>query len=210
EGSNHRRHARRHAAYPLVAGTRNPRASRPVVVDPSAVENAARRRTVDLRRAAIIEGPLAMASPASLVQARFDSPSSRAIRTGFVTLGLFSAGHFFVDLYSSALGVFQPVLGEKLGLSLTQAGLLGGLMVFASSVVQPAYGYLSDRYQSRLFSGLGPAVAGIFIASLGLAPNFGWLALMVLLGGSGIAAFHPQASSRATAGIIGHRGRWMA
>src|SRR5947209_6192873 len=89
---------------------------------------------------------------------------ARAVRAGFVTLALFSIGHFVIDLYSSALSAFQPFLGEKLNLSLTQAGLLGGLMVFSGSVVQPAYGLLSDRFHTRMFSVLAPAVAGIFIS----------------------------------------------
>src|SRR6266852_9257524 len=94
-------------------------------------------------------------------------------RVGFLGLILFSLGHFFIDLYSAALGTFQPVLGDKLGLSLTQAGILGGLSVFSASVMQPAYGYLSDRFHSRLFTALAPAVAGIFISALAIAPGFG-------------------------------------
>jgi MFS transporter, FSR family, fosmidomycin resistance protein len=133
-----------------------------------------------------------------------------AVRTGFLGLVLYSLGHFFIDLYSAALGTFQPFLGDKLHLNLTEAGILGGLLVLSGSVMQPAYGYLSDRFHSRLFSALAPAMAGIFIASLGLAPNFGWLIALVLLGGCGIASFHPQASARATHGLSGNRGQWMA
>src|SRR5689334_9947316 len=135
---------------------------------------------------------------------------ARVLRAGYLTLTLFSVGHFFIDLYSSALGAFQPLLGEKLGLSLTDAGILGGISVFSASVVQPAYGYLSDRFHTRMFSVLAPAVAGIFISSYGLAPNFAWLALLVFLGGAGVASFHPQASARATSGLRSNRGRWMA
>ncbi len=110
----------------------------------------------------------------------------------------------------AALGTFQPVLGDKLGLSLTQAGILGGLSVFSASVMQPAYGYLSDRFHSRLFTALAPAVAGIFISALAIAPSFGWLIALVVLSGCGVASFHPQASSRATLGLAGNRGQWMA
>lgn len=152
-----------------------------------------------------------MASQAQSVELRLTGDErARQVRSAFVTLALFSVGHFVIDLYSSALSTFQPFLGEKLGLSLTQAGLLGGLMVFSGSVVQPVYGYLSDRFHTRMFSVLAPAVAGIFISSLGLAPAFSWLALLVVLGGAGVASFHPQASARATMGIRSHRGRWMA
>jgi FSR family fosmidomycin resistance protein-like MFS transporter len=138
------------------------------------------------------------------------TPIALPVRRGFQTLALLSVAHFFIDLYSSALSGFQPVLVERLGLSLAQAGVLGGLLVFSSSTVQPIYGYLSDRFHSRLFTALAPAVAGIFISLLGIAPNFLTLMALVLLGGVGIASFHPQGSARATLGITENRGRWMA
>ncbi|HLJ49279.1 MAG TPA: MFS transporter [Bryobacteraceae bacterium] len=152
-----------------------------------------------------------MASEASALQVKIAPERSTLARNGFLALILFSVAHFCVDLYSAALSAYQPVLGDKMGLSLTRAGILGGMMVFSGSVLQPAYGYLSDRFHSRLFSALGPAVAGIFISALCLAPSFGWLLLLILLGGAGIASFHPQASALATAGIVtSNRGRWMA
>src|SRR3979409_476960 len=84
-------------------------------------------------------------------------------------LVLFSFALFVIDMYSIALGVLQPLLLVRFGLTLTQAGILGGMLVFSSSVLQPVYGYLSDRFHPRLFSVLAPALAGVFISSLGLA-----------------------------------------
>jgi FSR family fosmidomycin resistance protein-like MFS transporter len=123
---------------------------------------------------------------------------------------LLAAAHFFVDLYSSAIGAYQPLLVARHGLTLAQAGLLGGVLVFSSSLMQPVYGYLSDRYHSKLFSALAPAVAGVFISALGLAPGYGWLMPMVILGGAGIASFHPQASAWVTLGVSANRQRWFA
>ena len=135
---------------------------------------------------------------------------SAVVRTTGLSLALLSFGHFFVDLYSAALGALQPRLVEHLHLSLTQAGILGGLLVFSSSLCQPIYGYLADRFHSRLFTVLAPACAGLFISALPAAPSYGWLLLLVVLGGAGIASFHPQASARATHGVAAARGRWMA
>lgn len=132
------------------------------------------------------------------------------VHPGVLTLVLLSLSHFLIDLYSGALGVLQPLLVEKLKLTLTQAGLLGGTLVFASSVTQPLYGYLSDRYRSKLFSALAPAVAGIFISSLGYAPSFGWALALVFLGGAGVSSFHPQGSSWAAAGLETGKARGMA
>src|SRR5579864_5666035 len=131
-------------------------------------------------------------------------------RPAYPPLLLFSCGHFFIDMYSIALGVLQPLLLVQFGLSLTQAGLLGGMLVFSSSMLQPVYGYLSDRFHTRLFSVLAPAVAGLFISSLGLASGYWMLLAMVWLGGAGIGSIHPQATANAILGITSNRGRAMA
>ena len=132
------------------------------------------------------------------------------VRTGMAALLLLCLGHFFIDVYSGALGALQPRLVAKLGLSLTEAGFLGGALIFASSVCQPLYGYLSDRYGTRLFSVLTPGLSGLFICLLGSAPTYAALIGCVLLGGAAIAAFHPQASARVTKGVVEARGAWMA
>ncbi len=115
------------------------------------------------------------------------------------SIGWLSAGHFFLDSYSSMLGAFLPFLTVALGLTLTQAGLLGGALIVSGSLLQPLYGFLADRFQYRIFVALGPAVAGVFISSMGLAPDFMTLLAVVLLGGVGIAAFHPQGTAVVTA-----------
>lgn len=138
------------------------------------------------------------------------SPSLPAVRTTAVALGLLSAGHFAIDMYAAALAAVQPRLADKLHLSLTQAGILGGLLILSSSVAQPLYGYLSDRLHSRLFTVLAPAIAGIFLSALCLAPSYAWLLALVVLGGAGVASFHPQASARVTHGVAASRGTWMA
>lgn len=132
------------------------------------------------------------------------------LQGGVLTVVLLSLGHFFVDLYSGSLGVLQPFFVERFSLSLTQAGLLGGILVFSSSVTQPLYGYLSDRFRSRLFSSLGPAVAGACILGAALAPSYPAALALMLLGGAGVSAFHPQASSWAGASVAQGRGHWMA
>lgn len=139
-------------------------------------------------------------------------PASRQDRytQGYSLLALLSLGHTFIDLYSGALGVLQPFLIRKLGLSLTQAGILGGTLILSSSVAQPLYGYLSDRYRSPFFSTLAPALAGASICSLAFAPNYLWALACVLLGGAGIAAFHPQSSAWAAAGVRRNQGGSMA
>jgi FSR family fosmidomycin resistance protein-like MFS transporter len=122
---------------------------------------------------------------------------------------LLCLGHFVIDLYSSALGAFQPVLVARLPLSLAQAGTLGGILIFFSSVMQPLYGYLSDRFHTRLFTVLAPAVAGL-ICLASVVSGFWPLLFTVCLGGAGIAAFHPQGTAWAGRSRSDSPGRSMA
>jgi FSR family fosmidomycin resistance protein-like MFS transporter len=131
-------------------------------------------------------------------------------RAAVVSLTFFCLTHFVIDLYSGALGALQPLLLDRFHMNFTQAGILAGVLSFSSSVLQPGWGYLSDRFHSRLFTALAPAVAGIFISSLGWAPGYAGLMAMVFLGGAGIASFHPHGASNATHGITRHRQRAMA
>jgi FSR family fosmidomycin resistance protein-like MFS transporter len=146
-----------------------------------------------------------MTAPETLAAGR-----QKSARPYWLPLALFCLGHFFVDLYSGALGVLQPLLLDRFRLTYTEAGILAGALVFSSSVMQPVYGYLSDRVPSRLFTVAGPAMAGVFISLLGRAPGYGGLLAMVCLGGAGIAAFHPQAAANAVARVRKNRGRAMA
>ena len=151
-----------------------------------------------------------MSSEPSILEARASTLAAPRIRGGMFALTLYCVAHFFIDLYSSALGAFQPVLVQKLSLTLTEAGFLGAMMTFSGSFTQPLYGILSDRLHSRMFSVLAPAASGIFISAIGLATNYWTALLFVFLGGAGIASFHPQASARATLGVTTNRARWMA
>lgn len=148
-----------------------------------------------------------MVSRAVSVPLEASSPARRMLLSPLV---LFCLGHFIIDLYSSALGVLQPVLLDRFHLSFTRAGFLGATLVLSGSVMQPLYGYLADRYPSRLFSALAPLVAGVFVAGLTWAPGYWGLLAGVALAGAGIASFHPQAASNAVAKVTENRGRAMA
>lgn len=121
-----------------------------------------------------------------------------------------SAAHFVCDAYSSMLGVFLPLLVAKFDLTLSQAGILAGVLLFSSSMTQPLYGLVADRIRRNVFIVLGPSVTAVFISSLGVAPGYWGLVVFLLLGGAGIAAFHPQGASLAGAPTSRRRGLNMS
>ncbi|MFQ5794334.1 MAG: MFS transporter [Candidatus Bipolaricaulia bacterium] len=110
------------------------------------------------------------------------------------SVALLAVGHFITDSYGGFLAPLLPLLVVKFDLSLALSGALASTLSFSSSLIQPVYGYLADRSRTRSFVVFGPLLAALSLSTIGLAPSYPWLIGVVLLGGVGIAAFHPQAA----------------
>lgn len=124
-------------------------------------------------------------------------------------LALVTASHFAIDSYSSFLAPLLPLLVARLDMSLTMVGTLVAMSSITSSLMQPVFGVLSDRVRRPWFILLGPLVAGVFLCGVGLAPSYPVLVALVMLGGLGVAAFHPQAAVLA-GGLLERRGLAMS
>src|SRR5262252_6346998 len=127
-----------------------------------------------------------------------------------LTLAVLCAGHFVNDSYSSIIYPLLPLIKIKLGLSAAQIFWLAPLYAVSSSLMQPVYGIISDRYFRRFFAVAGPALTGIFVSMIGLAPSYGLLILVLVCGGIGIGSFHPQAAAMAATAAAGRRRVGMA
>jgi MFS transporter, FSR family, fosmidomycin resistance protein len=106
-------------------------------------------------------------------------------------LAVVSAAHFVVDAYSNMYAPLLPLLMPRLALSLQGAGTL--MMVFqaAGSLSQLIFGRLADRGYARVLLMIGPVIAAVMLSTLGAVSSKGMLALVLVLGGLGVAAFHP-------------------
>ena len=139
-----------------------------------------------------------------------DEPNRSLERRDKLAILSLSAGHFINDAYSNLLGPLLPLLMTNLNLSITQAGWLGGILVFSSSFMQPVYGYISDRYSKRFFAVFSPLITAVFMSCIGLAPNFWVLACLLACGGIGIASFHPQSAAMTSFASRNRRGLGMS
>jgi MFS transporter, FSR family, fosmidomycin resistance protein len=106
-------------------------------------------------------------------------------------------GHFTIDLYSGAMPVVLLYLTTSLGLSLGQVGLLSALYSLCSSLSQPIFGYMSDRYGGRWLATGGLLWMSIIQGLVGFVPDFNTLLIILPLAGFGAAAFHPPSASSA-------------
>src|ERR1700754_4656708 len=103
-----------------------------------------------------------------------------------LTLVTLCAAHFVSDSYSSIIYPLLPLLKVKLGLTEAQVFWLAPLYSLSSSLMQPLYGIISDRYARRLFAVCGPAITAIFVSMIGLAPSYALLLTLLVAGGVGI------------------------
>src|SRR5438874_3740128 len=127
-----------------------------------------------------------------------------------LTLTVLCAGHFVNDSYSSIIYPLLPLIKLKLGLTSAQVFWLAPLYAISSSLMQPVYGFISDRYFRRFFAVFGPAITGVFVSMIGLAPSYGILIVLLVAGGIGIGSFHPQAAAMAAAAASERRRVGMA
>jgi len=111
-----------------------------------------------------------------------------------------------IELSSQFLPVVYPIIRETMGLSYAQVGLLALVASLGTSVAQPLFGYLSDRWDPRWMSALSVAWIGLIMGLVGLAGSYATLALTIGLGVLGSAAYHPPGATIASSAVRGRRG----
>ncbi len=115
----------------------------------------------------------------------------------FATLTL---AHLVTDTYTALLTPLLPVLRASFGISIAQTAVLVAVSSFVGSMLQPAFGVLADHTDRRHLAALGPLLCGIGMATIGFAPSFALVAVLVTLGGVGSGIFHPAAIAYVHAG----------
>jgi FSR family fosmidomycin resistance protein-like MFS transporter len=121
------------------------------------------------------------------------TPPSSALRVALVV----AFAHGLTDAYASVLPPLLPRLMVELQLSIAMAATLTVAFGIAGSLPQPLLGYMADHYGRRAFTVMGPLLAGLAVASIGLASSFYLLILVLMAAGIGNAAFHPPGASYA-------------
>lgn len=105
------------------------------------------------------------------------------------SVAILSAAHGLHDTYQAFLPSFLPVFIQTLSLNKTQAGLLSAFSQIPS-LSQPFIGFLADRRNLRWVVILAPAVTAVMMSLLGIAPGYGWIALLLILTGFSSASMH--------------------
>lgn len=118
--------------------------------------------------------------------------------------------HAVVDSCQNILPVVLPLLRDRFGLSYSQVGLAAALLTISSSLIQPIFGWMSDRWGTQWFLPAGILWTGMLMGSVGLVPAYWILLLVLVLTGVGTAAFHPVAAMAAAHAAGNQRGLGMS
>ena len=107
-------------------------------------------------------------------------------------LAILSAAHLVTDINQGALPALLPFFKEALNLSYTMSGSVLLSANLTSSIIQPAFGHLSDRRPIGWFLPLSPFIACLGIVHHRFVSNYSLLLICVMVSGIGIASFHPE------------------
>ena len=123
---------------------------------------------------------------------------------------LVSLGHLSCDINGGALPAILPFLRAAYDLSYQATGGLMFAYACLSSMIQPLFGLLSDRFSKPWFIPLGVLLAGCGLAAIGWMPGYWGIFAAIGLSGVGAALFHPEGARFANAVSGQNKGTGMS
>ena len=120
------------------------------------------------------------------------SDPQRANKFNLKILLVLSFGHLATDICQGALPAILPFLKAKLLLSYAMTGAILLASNLTSSVIQPLFGYLSDRRKKAFLLPLGCLTAGLGLSLLYMPDQYECILLLVMVSGLGVASYHPE------------------
>ena len=115
------------------------------------------------------------------------------------SLTLMSLGHACVDVYQGAVAALVPFFVAERAYSYAAASGIVLAASLLSSVVQPLFGALTDRWAMPWLLPLSALTAGAGVALSGVLGSYPLTLAAVAVSGIGVAAYHPEAARAARA-----------
>ncbi|MGP3915236.1 MFS transporter [Nonomuraea sp. 10N515B] len=107
---------------------------------------------------------------------------------------MLAAGHATVDLYQGAVPALVPFLVAERGYGYVAVSGVVLAATLLSSIVQPVFGVLTDRWRMPWLIPVSMVVAGAGVAAGGVTDSYVLTWLAVALSGLGVAAYHPESA----------------
>lgn len=119
---------------------------------------------------------------------------------------LLAVGHACVDVYQGAVAALIPFFVAERDYTYAVASGIVLAASLLSSVAQPVFGVLTDRWAMPWLLPVSTLLSGVGIALSGLTGSYGLTLAFVAISGIGVAAYHPESARVARlAGRGSHR-----
>ncbi|MFI9582366.1 MFS transporter [Streptomyces sp. NPDC052236] len=122
--------------------------------------------------------------------------ANQTSRTGQRTrpITLLSLGHACVDVYQGAVAALVPFFVSERSYSYAAASGIVLAASLLSSVVQPLFGALTDKWAMPWLLPVSTLVGGVGVSLAGVSDSYALTLAAVAISGIGIAAYHPEAA----------------
>ncbi|MEV6927951.1 MFS transporter [Dactylosporangium sp. NPDC051485] len=110
------------------------------------------------------------------------------------SITLLSVGHACVDVYQGTVAALVPLFVAERAYTYAAASGIVLAASLLSSVAQPAFGALTDRWAMPWLLPVSTLLGGVGIALSGLSGNYALTLVFVAISGIGVAAYHPESA----------------
>ncbi|RSS30906.1 MFS transporter [Streptomyces sp. WAC08452] len=107
---------------------------------------------------------------------------------------LLAVGHACVDIYQGAVAALIPFFVAERDYTYAVASGIVLAASLLSSVAQPLFGLLTDRWAMPWLLPVSTLLGGVGIALSGLSGSYGLTLFFVAVSGIGVAAYHPESA----------------
>jgi FSR family fosmidomycin resistance protein-like MFS transporter len=110
------------------------------------------------------------------------------------SITLLSVGHACVDIYQGAVAALVPLFVAERAYTYAMASGIVLAAALLSSVAQPVFGVLTDRWAMPWLLPVSTMLGGVGIALSGLSGSYPLTLFFVAISGIGVAAYHPESA----------------
>lgn len=110
------------------------------------------------------------------------------------SITLLSVGHACVDVYQGAVASLVPFFVAERAYSYAAVSGIVLAASLLSSVVQPVFGVLTDRWAMPWLLPVSTLLGGLGIALSGVSGSYALTLVFVAVSGVGVAAYHPESA----------------
>ena len=107
-------------------------------------------------------------------------------------IGLITAAHFMSHFYQFVVPALMLSMVDAYSIDYLDLGLLVSAFAAATAFSQTPVGFVVDRLGARPVLILGLGMLSLSIGLYAIAPSYGWLIVLALIGGTANSVFHPS------------------